>query len=308
MKTLLLALWLAAVGLCSGAACASGPTGLASGKLPNWDMLEFERKSMWGTANSRIQWREKSSADTASLWRSPGEGKYLSPPGNHVLELTVNARAGKSNQARLQLLLNPDTLEIFQRDRLTIGRKDRRNKFYRYRDSGVTRVRSDPEAGETDLPAQKWSKVSLAEVDFPELPAGSVVTAPYGVLLAVSTGKLAPGEKVSVFVHTDFNLYRVELQRGSDTELLSSYVLLDQKGQSVPYAETRVVESIHLRATPTEQAPDKPDFDLLGLGGEITILLDRESGLPLRVLGTAPRVGKTHLDLKSARLVEEPRV
>jgi hypothetical protein len=305
MRTLFFNLCLFASGLVGVATHAVLPTGTGPTKTASWEMLEFERKSMWGTANSRIQWQVKEGADIATLWNNPGKGDYLYPPGEHVLELTVDARAGK-NQANLQLFLDPDTLAIFQGDRLTIGRKDRRNKFYRYRDLGVTRVRRDPEPGESALPAEQWSKVTQTEVDFSQLPAGSIVTSPYAVLLAASVTSLAPGEATTVWVHTDFNLYQVELKRGPDTRLKSSYVVLGPDGTATSYAETRMVESIGLLATPTAQAPDKPDFEILGLGGEITILLDRERGLPLRVLGTAPRVGEAYLDLKSARLVEEP--
>ncbi|MCZ6829459.1 MAG: hypothetical protein O7F73_07720, partial [Gammaproteobacteria bacterium] len=146
---------------------------------------------------------------------------------------------------------------------------------------------------------------SLQEVTFPRLPAGSVVTTPYALLILVSTLPLAPAESAEFFLHTDYNLYRVILQRGENSRLQTRYLLHDSDGQSTRYQGKRQVETIQLQVEATAQAPDKPDFEILGLRGEVSILLDSETRLPLRVIGTAPRIGKTHLDLIAATLPDD---
>ena len=268
-----------------------------------WRMLEFERKSIWGTAKARIELNEKSSAELANAWQNPGRQDYLMPLGESVWELTVAATVG-SNRARLQLLMEPTSTAIYQRDRFTVGRKNRRNKFYRYHREGVSRIRRDPQPDEVSLPPAQWSQSLLQEITFPRLPADRVVTAPYALLILTSALPLTADASAAFYVHTDYNLYRVVLQRGIDTRVKASYLLLDSDGQSRRYKEDRRAETIHLQLESTEQAPDKPDFELLGLSGEITVLIDSETRLPLRVIGTAPRVGKAHLDLKSASLAE----
>ena len=50
----------------------------------------------------------------------------------------------------------------------------------------------------------------------------------------------------------------------------------------------------------------KDDFSLLGLQGEIILLFDRNSGLPLQIRGEAPRIGSTEINLKSATLRAAP--
>ena len=268
---------------------------------PPWGMLEFERKSVWGTANSRIELNKRSQAELAGAWHNPSRQDYLVPAGDGTWELDIAATVGR-NQARLQLLLEPATAAIYQRDRLTIGRKDRRNKFYRYHAGGVTRIRRDPLPQQVALPALEWSQTSLQELSFPKLPADAIVTTPYALLVLVSAVPLAAGETFSVYIHTDYNLYRVQLERGDSTRLQASFQLHADGGQTTLIDEARAVESITLQVEATALAPDKPDFDLLGLGGEVSVLLDSETRLPLRVLGTAPRVGKTHLDLIAATL------
>jgi hypothetical protein len=293
---LLLVLLLLAAPASTANSCGSAP----------WSMLEFERKSIWGTANSRIELKKKSSAEVESEWQNPARRDYLMPLEN-VWELTVAATVG-SNEAHLQLLLAPNSAAIYQRNRFTIGRKNRRNKFYRYHADGVTRVRRDPLPGEVDLPPAQWSKTSLEEVSFPHLPANSVVTTPYALLILASSlpftanANEGAGRGAEIYIHTDHNLYQVDLERGEDSSLQASYLLYDSNGKDQRHEEKRRVETIHLRAHATAHAPDKPDFELLGLRGELTLLVDSETRLPLRLMGTAPRLGKAHLDLKTATL------
>jgi hypothetical protein len=274
-----------------------------SGDSVPWRKLEFERRSVWGTANSQIELSEKAAIDFDGSWQKPGNRDYLLPTGSRLWELNVDASVGR-NQARLQLILEPSTTAIYQRDRLTIGRRDRRNKFYRYAADSVTRVRSEPQPGELSQPPDQWSQSSVQEIAFPALPAGAVVTSPYALLILASSIPLEQDSHTTVYVHTDFNLYRVVMQRGEDSQLQMGFLLHDSEGGSQHYEEVRPVQTIRLLAQPTAQTPAKPDFELLGLKGDLQILVDTETRLPLRVMGTAPRVGKAHLDLKSAVLPE----
>ena len=285
--------------LCTAGAGAS--TALES--LPHWQALEFESKSIWGTANSRIEFKQKSLAEVEGDWRNPTGKAYLMPSGAQVWELKVFASVGK-NEARLHLLMEPHSADILQRDRFTIGRKNRRNKFYRYHAKGVSRIRQEPLREEVSLPPPQWSQSSLQEVRFPELPAARILTSPYALLLLVSTTPLEIAQDAEFYLHTDFNLYRVILRRGNNSRLQTSYLWHGENGASSRYQEEREVETIQVQVEATSLAPDKPDFELMGLTGKISILLDAEQRVPLRIMGTAPRIGKTHLDLIAATVAD----
>jgi hypothetical protein len=273
----------------------------AHAEVPPWQVLEFERKSLWGTARARIEFKQKSSAEVAGDWQNPSQEAYLMPSGEQVWELRVFSSVG-SNQATLQLLMEPHSAAILQRNRFSVGRKNRRNKFYRYHALGVSRIRQEPLPDEVKLAPQQWSESSLQEVRFPELPEGSVVTTPFALLVLVSTTPLDLVEKSEFFLHTDYNLYRVRMRLGENARLQANYQLHGEGGDSSRHQAEREVETIQLLVEATSLAPDKPDFELLGLTGELSILFDRKAGLPLRVIGTAPHLGTSHIDLIAATL------
>jgi hypothetical protein len=60
------------------------------------------------------------------------------------------------------------------------------------------------------------------------------------------------------------------------------------------------VSLVRLEAEPLQPLPDKPDFSLLGLSGEINIAFDSLSGIPLQLRGKAPRIGTTEINLVAA--------
>jgi hypothetical protein len=57
-----------------------------------------------------------------------------------------------------------------------------------------------------------------------------------------------------------------------------------------------------LQIRPINPLADKPDFMLLGLSDDISILYDSNNHLPLQLRGRAPKIGRTHIDLKAAVL------
>jgi hypothetical protein len=58
--------------------------------------------------------------------------------------------------------------------------------------------------------------------------------------------------------------------------------------------------TVYVQVDPVGTQQGDPEFSLLGLGGQVSILLDEQTGLPLRVRGRAPRIGKTYIDLVTA--------
>ena len=64
----------------------------------------------------------------------------------------------------------------------------------------------------------------------------------------------------------------------------------------------RNTTAIKLKIAPLGEPLEEPDFSLLGLHGYIIMFFDKESGVLLRLLGQAPRIGKTEINLKKAVL------
>jgi hypothetical protein len=101
-----------------------------------------------------------------------------------------------------------------------------------------------------------------------------------------------------VAINTEFNFYLVKLSRGDSPAIKVKYQL-SGSGQTV--SGSRETRAVKLAISPLTE-PDKPDFSLLGLHGEITILFDREQTLPLQLRGTAPRLGSAEINLTAATL------
>jgi hypothetical protein len=57
---------------------------------------------------------------------------------------------------------------------------------------------------------------------------------------------------------------------------------------------------VGLQVDPVGTPRGEPEFSLLGLDGQVSILLDRQSRLPLQVRGRAPRIGETYINLVAA--------
>ena len=57
-----------------------------------------------------------------------------------------------------------------------------------------------------------------------------------------------------------------------------------------------------ITASPEGKLEDDDDFTVLGLDGEIILLFDKATGLPLQIRGDAPRIGGTEINLKSVTM------
>ena len=185
------------------------------------------------------------------------------------------------------------------RSRFTQG-KQRRVKSYEYEADFIIRERrnsvadSDVADHRTGLqrPARRWSTLRRQR--------DISVTTPYMLLvLAQRLQEQGPGRSIDVLVHTDLNFYSVHLSSGNGIPVDVDYEVIGQ-GNVVGTRETLAVV---IRAKPETTLKDEDDFRLLGLNGELILLFDHESGLPLQIRGQAPRIGPTKINLKSVNYV-----
>jgi hypothetical protein len=63
---------------------------------------------------------------------------------------------------------------------------------------------------------------------------------------------------------------------------------------------------VAITASPEGKQEDDYDFSVLGLDGEVILLFDPKSGLPLQIRGDAPRIGSTEINLKSVTMRAAP--
>ena len=246
---------------------------------PVWQELVFERRSMWATARSRL---------------SLGKGEQ--DPFGPILLLRLEGSLGSNTERETQLLAT-GSYSLLQRDRLTRG-KNQRLKQYRYGADQVERIRREPGASEQQTPEQ-WPVSSRRALSFPGPGSGGVITSAQA-LLALAGAVIEEREQpLAVYVHTDVNFYRVRLVADGEETLDVNYTLA---GGSQQVRGKRAAVVVRLETEPAGTPEDPPDLTLIGLGGEISIVLDKQTRLPLQVRGSAPRLGKTSIDLVAAEL------
>jgi len=256
------------------------PVGSLAGpfiSLPGWSELSFERQTIWFAARAKLSITVRDDDQSGAVWEL------------QVEESIAESRAQETQQ------ITPGSGALLQRSRLTSG-KNSRLKEYRYAAGRVERIRREPDSSR-DLPAAQWPVSSRRDVAYPVLEPGAVLSSMPALLLAAGSVGETPGQTATVYVHGDLDFYRVQLSVVGEEQLEVDYSL-DGGQQRVKGERTVIV--VGLQVDPVGTPLGDPEFSLLGLEGEVSILLDRQSRLPLQVRGRAPRIGETYINLVAA--------
>ena len=246
--------------------------------LPQWQVLEYEQKAFFMTAKSRVE--IVAAADNGEYWRLTASSSVASNSEDVTLNLT-----GAEGKA-------------LYRSRLSKG-KEQRLKTYDFLQTHIERVRRDPPP-KTKLPPSEWPVSSRKDIAYPPEAAGKVVTDAYALLDLAGRFQASDAEAAEVIVNTEFNFYQVRMTRSNDKPGIE--VSYQVEGTRAAVTGKRDTSAVALEVTPVGDQPDKYDFSLLGLNGDITILFDADTGLPLQLSGTAPRIGDAEINLKSVTL------
>jgi hypothetical protein len=266
-------------GLLLLAALADLPVGAADpgqSALPAWQVLEYEQQAFFVTARSRVEVTPE--ADSHEFWRLQANSSV----------------AGNSEEVALELAAADNHLRY--RSRLSKG-KGERYKTYEFLPEHIRRVRHDPPA-DTELPPCRWPVSSRKDIPYPPLATGMVVTDAYALLILAGRFQASAAATMEVVVYTEFNFYRVRMTHGDSAPIEVNY----QVAGAPAVTGRRPTQAVALQVTPLGEPVDKPDFSLLGLNGDITVLFDQASGLPLQLRGNAPRIGRAEINLKTVTL------
>jgi hypothetical protein len=253
-------------------------------RLPSWSKVSFEWQSLWATARSRISIAAGHDDQFGAVW---------------VLQAEESIAEKRAQETQL---MTPGSGSLLRRSRLSIG-KDRRLKEYHYKTGRLERIRREPSAS-TDVPSAQWPVTSRRDIPYPALEQDAILTSMPALLLVAGRVLDASGQAATVYVHGDHNFYRVRLSVVGQEQVEVDYALVGGM-QQMKGERTAIV--VGLQVDPVGTRGGKPEFSLLGLGGRVSILVDEQTRLPLRVQGRAPRVGETHIDLVAADIGPPPR-
>jgi hypothetical protein len=244
--------------------------------LPDWQIIEFEQRAFFATAKSSLE-----------IMEGPdGPGQWALSANSSVID----------NSEEVFVLFNPTDGQALYRTRLSRG-KNQRFKMFHYGENGVRRERRDPGENAAANP-EEWALSSIEEIAYPSLTNNRAVTDVYALILLAGQLLEEPGRSFDVVVHTEFNFYTVKMTSSPGIPIDVDYELAGV-GKITGKRNTTAVK---LKVSPLGESPEEPDFSLLGLHGYIIMFFDKESGLLLRLLGRAPRLGETEINLHRAVL------
>lgn len=269
-------------------------------ELPAWEQLVFEQKSFWATARGVLTLSEFTDArgardlDSAKAAVASDRPQYLSLEVNNYV-------ASKSEQ--ITLTLDAESGAARFRWRLSRGR-DSRVKIHEYSDTGIARERREPPSDDPGISPADWPPTHEMQIALPPQANGRHIVATHALLVLLPTLMADPTRADDYIVHTDLNFFRLQASLSNKTAVVDTTLTVNGE---VSRKERRC-RVLTLQLEPVPGNPEQPDIMLMGMSGKIHVFIDSDSGLPLRLRGDAPRIGRAELNLieASTRVAPDP--
>jgi hypothetical protein len=285
----------------------------AAGQGPNlaapvWTELELEARKLFLKATTRVSVRLEPATVVEGDLRVPPEGVPRQPTGPRVAVVSLSSDLPFGRRQASTAWVDAASGAALQGERLSTGRKPSW-KQWRYLDGGryVWRV-SPHDPNEESLDRSAWTRRRDRLERWREVvPSGLVVSDSYALLYLVSAGRLdRGGSELRFCLEADDRLVEVRLVAG---ELITDRFELEE----VAGGSTRVrsgeirAQAVRGLGRPVGGGGGAEDVDLgfLGLKGEVTILLEEGTGMPLEVRGRAEGVGRVTVRVRRVVLVPE---
>lgn len=266
-----------------------------------WTALEFSASKFLMSAKARVEVRTRPATEIAADWLTPGSGCALAP-GDQVLEMAYGA-SGAGRDSTTTLWLDPTSGAALQRTQRSDGSRPR-HRVYRYTDSGAWhRTHWPASAAEEKLPPDQWTERSEGLRPYPAEAAGRVITEPTALVWLVAAADLSrPGETLEILSFSRRHVHRVLVTVTGTRTVTVDYL------ESAGGTEQRKKGSVQavrvlIRGTPLkDEGGEDDEFELLGLRGDIELLLEPRSRVTLALGGKAPVVGQIAMKLQRLTL------
>jgi hypothetical protein len=266
-----------------------------------WTALEFDASKLLMSARAEVTARiVPAGAVAGQLVTTPAGAALL--PAHDVLEMTYRT-SGLGRASTATLWANPGTGAMLQQVTLdTSGRL--RERTYRFTDIGAYHYTRRPaERREEALPPATWTELSEGMRTYPEDVGGQPVTAPTVLLwLAAAADLSRRGDQLEVMAFSRRHVNRVTIEvTGTRTV---SVDFTEQRAAEEPRRRRGNMQAIALRinGSPTDATAEDEPFELLGLQGDLELLLDPATRAPLQLRGRVRIAGDVTVRLRKATL------
>lgn len=261
-------------------------------QLPAWQQLVFEQKSFWATARGVLTLSEFTDVRGARDVNRAGTPAADDRP--RYLSLEVNNYVA-SNSEQITLTLDADSGAVQFRWRLSRGRESR-VKIHEYASTYIARERREPPSEDSGVSPADWPPTHQMSLPLPPEAEGRHLVATHALLVLLPTLVADPARANDYLVHTDLNFFRLEASLSDKTVVIDNALTVDGETSETD----RRCQVLTLRTIPLPGNPEEPDVMLMGMTGKIHVFIDSATGLPLRLRGDAPRIGRAELNLIEA--------
>ncbi len=290
---------------------AAGPAPPPAGGLSHLLAVEVEYRAqkLIFSVTTRARLTIVTAASVRDALRTPPGRSALAPVGDSVASLVVETDLPFGRHDVTRILLDPEDGAALQADRVTSSRGGSRT-VTRYLAGGVYNWRSSPTGrAEEKLPPERWSRQREWFAPYPaELPPGGVVTDGFALLPLTEAARLdRPGATLRVYVPSYHNFLALDFvptgfeRRDLRVEEQTPTGLRRHDGPRL----VRVVR-IAAHAVPGTGRETPHELGVLGFQGDVTLLVDARTGVPLTLIGRADYIGMLTAKLVRVRFAYEP--
>ncbi|MCC5793425.1 MAG: hypothetical protein JJT85_01665 [Chromatiales bacterium] len=221
-------------------------------------------------------------------------------PGPQIQQTTYRTRA-VGQRSQIMLFSDPRTGAALQRSQHDYeGRL--RERVYRYTDEGAWLETAHPAtSAEESLPPGQWTDRERGFRQFPHELGNAIIAEPTGIFYIIAaTGLERPGQTLDFVVYSRRNLHQVNVRVTEPVRIASDYRRLGPGGSERRRGNQQAIRVlIHGESLGEDDEDD--EFELLGLRGQLELLLEPESRAPLQLSGNIRLLGRVSL---RSRMVE----
>jgi hypothetical protein len=283
------------------ASAGPAPAGAYDPARLRWSALEFSASKLLMTARASMAAGIVDRAAVAAELRTTPVGAPVAP-GERVLQVRYTM-SGLGRDSQTLLYADPVTGGALQRAQLDEGRRQR-ERIYRFTDIGAYHYTRWPATrAEESRPPEAWTKLEEGLRPYPQAAAGEPVTEVSALLwLAAAADLEKAGDTVEVLAFSRRHVHRVIMQVAGTRTVSVDYKEQGPGGTVQRRGRTEAL-LVRLHGAPLDPAQaDADDFELLGLGGDLELLLEPATRAPLELRGRVRIMGSVTVRLRRAVL------
>jgi hypothetical protein len=270
-----------------------------------WSELVFKARKLLLSATAILSFEQLEPGD---ILRDVPSGKSFPVGESKILLVSMRNQLPFGRDEKVSAWLDSGSGAALQSEKLVTGSKQYW-KLRRYGPKGFFQWRAEPSGNaEKKLDRSSWTRTSDYWVHWDQSPPeGVTVCDSYALLYLISAARLdQPGNSLKTVIFSKKKLVELEFSPGQRLSQKVSYT--EKRDKTSKRRSGRIwVREVKGTGKPLSGGGNGKDVDLgfLGMQGEMTVLLEEGTGVPIEVRGRADNIGNLRVVLQQVTL--QPR-